>query len=382
MSDWVDSQLDAIRRDGRWRATRAFDAAGPVGQVDGRDVVSFAGNDYLGLSTHPDVVAAAHGAIDRWGTGATASRLVVGTRPVHHDLEDALARWKGTEAAVVFPSGFAANVGVLTTLGGPDCLVVSDEWNHASIIDGARASRSRVAVYAHGDVEQVDALLAARTEPRAIVVTDAVFSMDGDVAPIGELADCCARHDALLVLDEAHAVFDLGVDRILGRADLDVVRVVTLSKALGSMGGAVCARRPITELLVNRARSYIFTTALSPADAAAGLAAVGVVTGTHGPALLGALRARVDAIAPAHPSPIVPVLIGEDTAAVESSDRLLALGLWVPAIRPPTVPVGTARLRVTLSAAHAHDDVARLEAALVDLGLVPGGDETMTGSAR
>lgn len=361
---WVQGELDAIRGQDRWRRNRAFDARGPVGVLDGRAVVSFASNDYLGLSAHPAVVAAAHEALDRWGTGSTASRLVVGSRPVHHDLEAALAEWKGAEAAVVLPSGYAANLAVLTTFGGPDCLVVSDELNHASIIDGCRLSRSQVAVARHADVDHVDELLRTSGDARSIVVTDSVFSMDGDEAPVQALAERCARHGALLVLDDAHAV--LGPDVDLTSIDgLDVIHVLTLSKALGSLGGAVAGSRNVVDLVVNRARPSIFTTALSPADAAAALAAVGVVRSQEGDALATRLRRHVDRVRPGHPSPIIPVVLGEEQAALDAAEALLAEGLLVPAIRPPTVAPGTSRLRIALSAAHADDQIDALLAALV-----------------
>lgn len=360
---WVRAELDAIRGQDRWRRSRPFDALGPAGSLEGRPVVSFASNDYLGLSAHPDVVAAGHEALDRWGTGSTASRLVVGARPVHHDLEAALAGWKGTEAAVALPSGYAANLAALTTFGGPDCLVVSDELNHASIIDGCRLSRSEVAVSRHGDVDHVDDLLRTAGSRRAMVVTDSVFSMDGDEAPVQALAECCARHGALLVLDDAHAV--LGPDVDLAAVDgLDVIHVLTLSKALGSLGGAIAGSQDAVDLVVNRARPFIFTTALSPADAAAGLAAVQIVRSPEGDALVGRLRGHVDRLRPGHPSPIIPVVLGEEHAALEAADALLHEGLLVPAIRPPTVAPGTSRLRVALSAAHTDDQISTLVAAL------------------
>ena len=360
---WVRAELDAIRDQDRWRRSRPFDALGPAGSLEGRAVVSFASNDYLGLSAHPDVVLAGHEALDRWGTGSTASRLVVGSRPVHHDLEAALAGWKGTEAAVALPSGYAANLAVLTTFGGSDCLVVSDELNHASIIDGCRLSRSHVAVARHGDVDHVDELLASAGSRRAMVVTDSVFSMDGDEAPVQALAECCARHGALLVLDDAHAV--LGPDVDLTAVDgLDVVHVLTLSKALGSLGGAVAGSRDVVDLVVNRARPFIFTTALSPAAAAAALAAVHVVRSPEGDALVGRLRGHVDRLRPDHPSPIIPIVLGEEQAALDAAESLLDRGLLVPAIRPPTVAPGTSRLRVALSAAHTDDQISTLVTAL------------------
>ena len=372
----VRSRLADVIDGGRWRSPRQFDARGPAGALsDVRDqgggvgpVVSFASNDYLGLSVHPAVTAAAGEALERWGAGSGASRLITGSRPVHFALERALAEWKGTEAAVCFPTGFAANLGVLATLGGPDVRILSDELNHASIIDGCRLSRSWVGIYRHCDMSHLEALLEANDASTAtVVVTDTVFSMDGDVAPIERIAELCASYGALLVVDEAHAVlgpvFGGGIDRV--EDGLTLVRVGTLSKTLGSMGGFVAASRNVIDLLVNLARPYIFTTALTPADAAAALAAVEVVQSNEGRELTARLAALVERVAgPGHPSPIIPVILGSEERAQHASAALLEDGLWVPAIRPPTVPVGTSRLRVTLSAAHSDDEVARLCAAL------------------
>jgi 8-amino-7-oxononanoate synthase len=393
---YIRTSLAQIVDEGRWRSPREFDALGPAGLLEGGPVVSFASNDYLGLSAHPAVVAAAHDALTRWGAGAGASRLVTGTRPIHGELEQALAGWKGTEAAVCFPTGFAANLGVLCALGGAGVRVLSDELNHASIIDGCRLSGSRVDVYRHLDMDHLAELLAggagsdnigsaATAPPPTIVVTDSVFSMDGDTAPLHELAALCRRHGALLILDEAHAV--LGPDLPLatgrdgggGTGDRDrvglqegmVVRVGTMSKTLGAMGGFVAASRDVVDLIVNRARSYIFSTAPTPADAAAAVAALRVLQSPEGAALAARLAALIDRVveaglaSPGHPSPIIPVVLGGEQAALTASAALLEQGLWVPAIRPPTVPVGTSRLRVTLSAAHRDEDVTRLLHALL-----------------
>lgn len=357
----VGERNAATQAAGRWRTIRELDALGPAGVLaaTGAPVVSFASNDYLGLTAHPAVARAAHEALDRWGTGSGASRLVTGARPVHAELERELAEWKGAEAALLFPTGFAANLGVLTTLAGPGVVVCSDELNHASIIDGCRLARADVRVYRHRDLDHLAHLLAAAGGP-AIVATDTVFSMDGDAAPVPALAELCARHGALLVLDDAHAVLAPPT----GDLPCEVVRVGTLSKALGSLGGFVAADRPIVELLVNEARPFIFTTAPAPADTAAALAALRVVRSAEGDALVARLRAHVEQVAPGNPSPIVPIVIGAEAAAVAASAALLEQGILVPAIRPPTVAPGTSRLRVALSAAHTDDDVARLVAAL------------------
>jgi 7-keto-8-aminopelargonate synthetase-like enzyme len=287
----------------------------------------------------------------------------VGARPVHSELEAELAAWKGAPRALLFSTGYQANLAVLSTLAcDPDVVIASDELNHASIIDGARLARGRVAVYRHRDLDHLAALL--EDARRAIVVTDAVFSMDGDLAPVDELADLCAATGALLVIDEAHAVLGPPTPR---RDDVDVVVVGTLSKTLGSLGGFVAASAALHDLLVNAARPFIFTTATSPADAAAALAALRVVRSEEGSALTARLCAHVEHVAPRHASPIIPVMLGDEERAVAASARLLDLGLLVPAIRPPTVAPGTCRLRVALSAVHTDAEVGRLVDALATL---------------
>ena len=354
-TEWVDAELDAIRTADRWRA--------PIARDDS-PLISFASNDYLGLTQHPAVIAAAHAALDASGAGAGSARLVVGSRSAHHALEEELADWKGTERAVLFATGYQTNLSVLTTFGTAGTRVVSDELNHASIIDGCRMSRAEVAIYHHGDVEHAASLLAGA--PRSILVTDSVFSMDGDVAPLDDLAELARGTGALLVVDEAHAV--LGPDPKWSTDELDYVRVGTLSKTLGSFGGFVAASGAICDLLVNRARPYIFTTASTPADTAAARAALAVLRSPEGEALVARLRGHVETVRPDHPSPIVPVILGEEQAALDASAFLASRGLLVPAIRPPTVPVDTSRLRVALSASHTDDEVRQLVDALKELG--------------
>ena len=368
-AEWSTDETQRIHAVGQWRAPRDFDGAGPVGALapDGRPAVHFASNDYLGLTQHPAVVAAAHDALDRWGTGAGAARLIVGSRPIHSELEAALADWKAAEAAVLFPTGFGANLGVLTTFADSDVLICSDELNHASIIDGTRLAHADVAIYPHRDLEALDALIAERARGRkVIVVSDTVFSMDGDVADTAALVTFADRVGALLILDEAHAV--LGPE-LHPPADAPVLRVGTLSKTLGALGGFVAGPRILTDLIVNRARSYIFTTAPTPADTAAALAAVRVVTSTEGDELRSRLRINIDQLVEGHPSPIVPIVCGAEARALEAAAALLERGLLVPAIRPPTVAPGTSRLRVALSAAHTLDHVRALRVALDELGL-------------
>lgn len=288
---------------------------------------------------------------------------------MHTQLEEQLAQWKGTESALVFPSGFATNLGVLSTVAGPGTLICSDALNHASIVDGCRlasALGATVETYPHLDLEAVAALLSAH-DGRAVVVSDSVFSMDGDAAPVAELAQLCRRHDALLVLDEAHAVLGPHLDQLPG----EVLRTGTLSKTLGSLGGFVAGPRAFNDVLVNRCRSFIYTTALSPADAAAALAALGVLRSAEGEALVRRLAGHVQRLAPVagwH-SPIFPVVLGSEQATLEAAAALAERGLWVPAVRPPTVPPGTSRLRVSLSAAHSDEDVTALIMAMEELGL-------------
>ena len=364
---WAGGELDALRAVHRFRHPVTFDGDGPDGNVEGRRLLSFASNDYLGLASHTRVRAAAICAIERFGAGSMASRLIVGTRSLHCELESAIAVWKHAERALVFSSGYAANLGVLATLGEQDVTLFSDELNHASIIDGCRLAKARTLIYRHLDLEHLATLLK-QSPGRKIVVTESVFSMDGDSAPLQQLAQLCVEHGALLVLDEAHAVLGPTLQPL---GDLQVLHVGTLSKTLGSLGGFVAGSSRLIELLINRARTFIFTTGLSPADTAAALAAVQICESQEGQQLRERLRARIDMLQPGHPSAIVPVIFGEDAAALAAAAKLRDVGIHVPAIRPPTVPPGTARLRVALSASHTEAMVTRLRQALDPLAAPP-----------
>jgi 8-amino-7-oxononanoate synthase len=361
--EWARGKLAAIRRANRWRSTSVFDGAGVVGQVNGRSVVSFASNDYLGLTTHPRVCAAAREAIEKWGTGSGASRLVTGTRPIHQQLEAALAQWQGTDRAVVFPTGYAANLAVLQVFAGPDATIFSDELNHASLIDGSRAARAETMTFQHNDLDQLASLLKA-TPGKKIVVTEAVFSMDGDSPNVTQLAELCIEYRALLILDEAHAV--LGPD-LPALSELECIRVGTLSKTFAALGGWVAAPGEFIDLLINRARTYIFTTAPTPADMAAALAAIEVFTSVEGDQLRQRLRRNIEKVSAGHGSPIIPWILGDEEAALAASQMLLDKGLYVPAIRPPTVPLGTARLRVAISAQHSDEMIEQLRSGLASI---------------
>ena len=366
-SAWAAAQAREIGDADRWRAPRDVDALGVEGTLPSdpsRPVVSFASNDYLGLTAHPAVITAAHDALDRWGSGSGSARLIVGSRPIHSELEHELAAWKRTARSALFPTGFAANLGVLTTFGTAGAIAYSDELNHASIIDGCRLARADTAVYRHGDLEHLRTLLRNRSGRRALVVSDTVFSMDGDVADVPALLDLCAQEHTLLVLDEAHAVLGPNVPV---PPDADVLHVGTCSKFLGSLGGFVAGPGRYIDLVENSSRPYIFTTAPTPADTAATLAALRIVRSSEGDVLVERLRANVDRVRAGHPSPIVPFVCGAEDRAVAAAAAMLEHGLIVPAIRPPTVAPKTSRLRVTLSAAHSDEHVDRLLAALAEV---------------
>jgi 8-amino-7-oxononanoate synthase len=342
--------------------------------------LSFASNDYLNLASDPRLAEAAAQAAHQTGFGASAARLVSGDLPAHRDLEAALAAHLQREAALLFPTGYQANIGVLTALAGADDLIVSDALNHASIIDGCRLSRARVAVYPHGDVRAAEALLASGASARRrLLVTESIFSMDGDRAPLPELAAAASRFDAALVVDEAHAFGVVGPGGRGLSAQLGVVPdvlVATLGKALGAAGGFVAGSGVLRDYLVNRARTFIFTTASPPPVAAAATRALAIAAGPEGEerrARLAALAASLAAHlarlgqASGRTGPIFPFIIGSDERALALSSELRRRGLFIPAIRPPTVPEGTARLRITLSAGHTEGDLDRLAAALADL---------------
>lgn len=370
--DWASAKNAKARAKNRWRELTELDASGVRGVLAGQPFVSFSSNDYLGLSVHPAVLGAAHEALGRWGAGAGSARLLYGSRPVHHDLEAELAAWKSSQAALLFPSGYATNVGVLSALAGRGVLICGDALNHASIIDGCRLAVSLGASYEtfpHLEAGAIETLLAG-WEGRALVVSDTVFSMDGDVASVSDLAEVCARHGALLVLDEAHAVLGPHPDEL----PCEVLRVGTLSKMLGSQGGFVAGRQEMVELLVNQCRSFVFTTGLSPASAASALAALRVLRSEEGERLVRTLHRHATTLAPhrKEPAPIVPVLTGSEATALAASAALRERGILVPAVRPPTVPPGSSRLRISLSAAHTDAEVRDLLKALDSLGLSPG----------
>lgn len=375
-----DEGLAGLDRESLMRRRRVLDSPqGPRARIDGRELVNFSSNDYLGLAADARMVAAAHRALDQFGVGAGASPLVSGHLRAHEEAERRFAAFCGLPRALLFPSGYAANLGILTVLGGPDAQVFGDRLNHACLHDGARLSRATYTRYAHLDLDELARGLAASRAAVRIVATDAVFSMDGDVAPLPEMLALCERHDAWLVVDDAHGIGVLGTR---GRGSLEhfaiasprIVYMATLGKALGGYGAFVAGAPRTVEWLLQRARTYIFSTALPAVMAAAASAALELVATDA--SLLARLRARIgqfraacDALGvPVTPSDsaIQPVIVGGAARALEVSARLLERGLLVPAIRPPTVPKGTSRLRISLCAAHPPGDVERLAHALAE----------------
>ena len=375
-------EVGRIEEAGLLRRVRALESASePEVILNGRRVLCLASNNYLGLAAHPEVAGAAAEAALRYGAGAGSARLITGGLVLHDELEARLAAFKGTESALLFSSGYLANLGTVAALVGPGDAVFSDALNHASIIDGCRLSRAEVHVYRHADAADLDERLAIwrRHVPagaRALVVTDSVFSMDGDIAPLPAIVDACERHGAILMVDEAHATGVVGPGgrgAIAGYGLDGRVGVVmgTLSKALGAAGGFIAGSADLCAYLRNRARSFIFDTALPPPTAAAALAALQVVEReperpVRARSLAGRLATGLRAAGfdvPDPPAAVVPVVIGEPDPAMALSARLLAAGVLVTAIRPPTVPNGTSRLRATVMATHTDAEIDRATAA-------------------
>ncbi len=369
----LSRELERIKEAGRYRFLRTIETAqSPRVVVDGREVILMCSNNYLGLADHPRLREAARRAIEEYGTSAVASRLVSGTMRLHQELERALAEFKGTSQALVFNCGYMANVGVISSLLGPQDVVFSDELNHASIIDGCRLSRARVAVFPHKDMDALEDLLKREKGRRRMMVVDGVFSMDGDVAPLPDMVDLAERYGAILMVDEAHGTGVLGergagTVEHFGLTDRVPIQMGTLGKALGGFGAYVAGSEILREYLINRARSFIFTTALPPADMAVALEAVRLVQ--EEPQRRKKLHENVAYLVEGLNSlgfsvsnqgtAVVPVVIGPEDKTMEMSQKLLEYGVFVAGIRPPTVPPGTSRLRVTLMATHTREDLDR-----------------------
>jgi 8-amino-7-oxononanoate synthase len=369
---WIDDELAALEEAGLRRTLRALPAVGGKLKVDGKPILNFSSNDYLNLAGDARLKAAAIAAIERYGCSATASRLMCGHLDLHEQLEQQLADLVGAEAALVFGSGFLTNLGVIGALAQRHDEVFTDRLNHASLVDGAALSGAKVRRYRHLDMTQLERLLQrGQGCRRRVIVTDSLFSMDGDIAPLHELQSLAKRYDAMLIVDEAHAFGVLGAGAGACKRETPVIQpdlvVGTMSKALGSYGGFAICSKAMRAYLVNRAHSFVYSTALAPANLAAALAAVQIIVAE--PGLGRSLLSNADYFhgllieagfdLAALESPIIPVPIGESEKAVALADQLWQRGILAKAIRPPTVPPGSARIRLTVTLAHSHADLER-----------------------
>lgn len=391
LDDALSSELQQIEAAGLLRSLSDLDSPQGVHiEVNGRSFLNFSSNDYLGLSNHPALVEAGKEALDRFGVGAGASRLICGSLPPHRELEAAFAEFKQTEAAALFSTGYAAALGSICSLLSKTDVIILDKLIHASIVDAARHSGAKLRVFRHNDLNDLEAKLqwASDKHPQArkLIVTESVFSMDGDLAPLLNITDLKDQYGAWLMVDEAHATGLFGERRsglceefgLTGRVE---IQMATLGKALGTSGGIICGSRNLIDLLINRARSFIYSTAPPPADAAGTLAALNIVRSTEGERKRQHLWAMVEnlktmlletGLPPGLVrAPIIPAILGEESAAVGKSDELKNHGIFVPAIRYPTVARGSARLRFTITANHTLDDLAQLQNALTAGSEIP-----------
>jgi len=373
-ADFIQAELEELKRQGLYRKLRRVEGEQASTLIlDGKEVINFSSNNYLGLANHPALRAAAKAAIDRYGCSAVASRLISGNMTLHEELEAKIAALKGAEAALVFNSGFQANVGLIPTLAGEGDAIFSDALNHASIIDGCRLSRARTVVYSHYDLERLESgLKEAPASGRKLIVTETLFSMDGDEAPLAEIVELAERYGAMVMVDEAHAtgVFGpngAGVVAKLGLTERIALQMGTLGKALGGFGAYVAGSRALRELLINRCRSFIFTTSLPPAVLATAIAAIDLLYKEpqrrlalwHNCRSLKEGLKRLGFSLGQSESQILPVLIGDAQKCMAFSEKLLEKGVFAQGIRPPTVPPGTSRLRVTVMATHTHEHLHR-----------------------
>jgi 8-amino-7-oxononanoate synthase len=376
LDEFAGEKLGELDRARLRRVPSVTARSGIWAERDGRRLLSFSCNDYLNLSQHPEIIAAAVEATKRYGIGAGASRLVTGNHPLYGELEGRLARLKGTEAACVFGSGYLANTGIIPALVGPGDLIVADELSHACIHAGAKLSGAAVYLYRHADAGHAAALLAAHraATKRALIATDGVFSMDGDLAPLGALAQLAQRFDAWLLSDDAHGIGVLGGGRgstfVNGPSDVPL-QMGTLSKAIGTYGGYLCASHAVIDLMRTRARTFIYSTGLPPPVIAAAIAALDLIARDPAYAAEPLRKARLFTRAlnlPEAQSAIVPVVVGGTDAALKASESLRDQGFLVVAIRPPTVPAGTARLRFAFTAQHPDAEIERLADVVGRLG--------------
>jgi len=379
--DWIQPILDEAKFQGLERAARPFPEAGGKIKIDGREVLNFSSNDYLDLARHRHVMDCSREALDHYGIGATASRLVTGTLPIHEELEARLAKEKGCEAALVFGSGYMANAGTIPGLAGKGDLIFADKLVHASMIDACKLSGAKLVRFAHNDVQALAQRLEQfpDTGTRRLVITESVFSMDGDIAPLADIAALAEKHGAMLMVDEAHSTgtfgpHGAGLVRELGLEKSVTVSMGTMSKAMAGYGGFVACSSTLRKLLVHSSRAFIYTTALPPAAIGAALGIMDVLESS--PRLGAILQANADYFRSLlhaadldtmqSQSQIIPIVIGDNERAVAISHKLREQGIIAAAIRPPTVPAGTARLRISVTLAHHVDDLERAAKLIID----------------
>lgn len=371
---WLEDERRVLEQAGQWRSLRSTMSA-PTGRVllGGREVISLASTNYLGLSAHPKVVQACNEATLEYGTGASGSRLIAGNSYLYEILESKIAAILNTEAALVFSSGYLANISTIPPLVGEGDLILSDERNHISLIEGCRLSRAATQIYRHCDPEHLKELLADSSNfRRRLIVTDGVFSMDGDFPPLAEIYDIAETYNAMLMVDDVHGFGMLGqsggglVD-YLGVADRGIIQIGALSKAVGGVGAFVAGSKSLIDLLINRARGFIFTTALPPGTLAAASAAIDIIRSNpeYRYRLFANVRSLRTGLSEAgfqllpNETHILPLIIGEAKTTTQFADTLLSKGVFAPAIRPPTVPAGTSRLRITPTASHTHEELEK-----------------------
>ena len=389
-SDELNRRLTTLREQNLFRELRRVDSAqGTRIAIGGKSFLNFSSNDYLGLANHPALKAAAVNAVEKFGVGAGASRLICGSLAPFHELEETIAAFKQTEAALTFSTGYAAAVGTITALCGQDDIIILDKLVHACIVDAVKLSGAKLRVFAHNDLEDLEEKLKWANEVQrpklkgqshTLVITESIFSMDGDAAPLREIVTLKEKYGSWLMVDEAHATGILGKNGrgladALGVSGQIEIQMGTLGKALGASGGYICGSRALIDFLINRARSFIFSTAPVPAAAAAATAAINLVQSAAGEGLRKNLFARISEFNSKLKtqnsklgSAIVPLILGDENKALAVAASLRGQNIFVPAIRYPTVARGAARLRITLSAAHTMADVAELVAALTPIG--------------
>jgi 8-amino-7-oxononanoate synthase len=379
--DWIQKELSRLQQQDllRRRKTRQSPPVAGMVQIDDRQFINFGSNDYLGLAASEELVLAVQNSVSQLGVGSGASQLVNGRGTLHRRLEEELARFEGTESALLFPSGYAANIGVITSLVGDGDVIYSDALNHASIIDGCRLSGARTVVYRHCDVDQLAELMKESNQfRRRLIVTDGLFSMDGDIAPLVQLCDIAEENDSMIVVDEAHATGVFGTNgrgccELLGVENRVTAKIGTLSKSIGSIGGFVAASQVVSDFIFNRARSQVYSTAVPEINAAASLAGLRIIQ--REPERRISLLERAELLrnklqdsgrdTGKSVSQIIPIIVGASQDVVDLSEKMAEAGLYIPAIRPPSVPSNQARLRISLSSQHTEKHIEKLHNFLV-----------------